>query len=95
VNDFVTLFKISYEVTYQDNHREFLAKEYGQMKNFIKLYDVQTCIKIIVAYTTSAEDYSKSFPTIPSLVYLKDDIYKQVKSIKTSNKIIVDDEDDF
>ena len=93
--DFVILFRVCYEIVCQDYHREFMAKDFGQMKNFTRLYDNVTVVQMILYYCAYYEKWGKA-PTIASLVYNKDEIYKEIKgkAIKKSIKR-EDDESGF
>lgn len=85
--DFVKLFVVAYTAVCQDSHREMMAKDYGQMANFSKLYDNTTVVQMILYYCAFYTKWSK-IPTIASLVYNKDEIYMEAKGkeIKKSLK---------
>lgn len=77
IQDFVQLFRICYEIIYQDTCREFSAREYGQMKNFVKLYDTQTAIKVLLTFCAKHTNWTNTL-SIQNMVYFKDDVYAYI-----------------
>lgn len=73
--EFIKLFSLAYEIFTQEKHREFLDKEYGQMKNFIKLYDGVTATKLVLNFIFNHNKWCKH-PSIGNLLYFKDDIFE-------------------
>lgn len=72
----VELYRLTYIAYFQDFYRDMSDKEYGQMKNLFKLFDVVTLIKMIVHYIDKNELYGRSTPSIGYLLVNKDVIYK-------------------
>lgn len=76
--DFIFLFRACYEAVMQDYHREFVSREFGQMKNFQSLYDNVTAVKMIIHFCIHFSKYSKTL-NVASLTFHKDSIYTAVK----------------
>ncbi len=74
VRDFVLIFGMAYEAVFQQDHREFMEKEFGQMKTLVKLYNNSVLLKMVLTYTIYFERWGKT-PTIASLLYNKDEIF--------------------
>ncbi len=91
--DFVNLFKAVYETTYQEVHREFLKKEFGQMKILLNIYNPPILIKMLIEYISNVENYHRYPPTISSFMHYKDEIY--IKLFGATKKVKNKDEDGF
>lgn len=90
---FMKLFSLCYECTHQEAYREFQKKEFGQMKNFIKVFDSATAIKIIIKFSLNFDVWCKSM-SIGNLLFFKDDIYTSMKGDFKKEKMRSDVEDE-
>lgn len=88
IYDYMSLFRFVSTVYFQDFQRDFSKQEFGTMKNFAKLYDSATTIKLIIYYLLQNEKYHKSIPTIGLLIYHKDSVYKDCMGVSKKSKIV-------
>lgn len=79
--ELVLFFGSVYEIHNQVAHREFMNKEFGQMKTVLNLYSPQIAVKMVLHYIANVELYHKWPPTISSFLHYKDEIYLRLFGI--------------
>ena len=91
ISDFISLFSLCYEVSYQEKPRSFTGKEVGVLKNLSKNYKGSHLFRMIVHYIFYYEQYFKSgVASISGLAYKKDVVYGNIRSIVAKKPIIED-----
>lgn len=86
--DYMDLFSLSYTCMFQEFYREQTPKEFGQMRNLVKVYDTVTLIKMIIYYTCNSESiHKKGLPEIGLLLYHKNTVYSQIAKSKVTEKV--------
>ena len=83
VPESLKFFRGCYEVVYQEQLREFYAKEVGQMKNLLRVYSVTMLKRIIIKYCIDCEKYKTT--NIGGLCFYADAVSKEL-SEKTKKK---------
>lgn len=77
--NFTQLYNITYHACMQEEAREFLGKEIGQIKSLIRLYSPDILYQMIVYYLVNSNKYTKSLPTLGQLLGYKDTIYNDMR----------------
>jgi hypothetical protein len=95
INDFMVLFNCGYAVTYQQEAREAMSKEWGQLKKFVELFDKTEALNLMLHYLLNYEKWSSTL-SIGTMVYMKDDIRASVnKSIRKTTKRAHEEDEAF
>lgn len=81
-NEYKTLWDVTYAAMFQEEPREFLAKEHGQLKTFYKLYHHEVVFSLIVEYLSNFEAYGKGHPSIGHLLVMRDVVFQKVTNKK-------------
>lgn len=96
--EFVKLYCYAYEALFQEEPREFMQREHGQLKQLRKLYAPVMLYKMIVQYLANSQKYAKDV-NFGILVYKKDKVYLdikgKVKSVGSKSHMRTRKEEDF
>jgi hypothetical protein len=86
-------YKAVYELIFQLKHRQFQAKEYGQLKSLLTLYAAKDFMDMVIEFFTNGNAYFKQ-PSLGLFLYHKDTLYGIVKSAskRKTQKITKEDE---
>jgi hypothetical protein len=87
IPDYVEFFGVVYAAQNQVEHREFMQKEYGQIKTIYNLYEYDVAFQIITEYILNTEAYHKHPPTIASLLHYKDEIYSKLYKVSRKEQL--------
>jgi len=83
VKDFYAMYNMAYTVIEQAEPREFTGKEWGQLKQFMGLYDKATALKVMLNYMLYYEKFGKTL-SLGSMIFYKDDVMATInKTVKT------------
>lgn len=74
-----------YQIVFQEKHRAFIGKEFGQAKTLLRLFSPSLCTLIIAQYFINLESYG-SYPSFGTILFRKDRIVSEVKGLMKTKK---------
>lgn len=73
-------YQKTHHLVNQQECRNFTSKEYGQIKNLLKLFSVKDALDMIIEFFVNGQEYYK-YPAVSLFIYHKDALYGKIKNL--------------